>query len=225
MAPADPRGLRANASIAVTPARTGDREDLADDDRPTDDGTEDESRDDGKDQRIGALEETGQHPASPAPLPRRRSGNQSTQAQQKKKVNMLSDLINQKSAKTLGPATKLGSRMYPNRVALSEEVNTRVVEVMRERLAEAADLSSQAKFAHWNVKGYNFAQLHLVFDQVAKAIEGQIDPIAEPITELGGDSPRSDFLNQLIVDAEEQLYSSKLTLKLAALSEVTNPAE
>ncbi len=149
----------------------------------------------------------------------------SSSCEYKKKVNMPSDLMNQKSAKTLGPATKLGSRMYPNRVALSEEVNTRVVEVMRERLAEAADLSSQAKFAHWNVKGYNFSQLHLVFDQVAKAIEGQIDPIAEHITELGGDRPRSDFLNQLIVDAEEQLYLLESHLKLAALSEVTNPAE
>lgn len=76
--------------------------------------------------------------------------------------------------------------MYPNRVALSDEVKKNVVGVMQERLAEATDMYSQAKFAHWNVKGDNFYQLHLVFDQVAKVIGDQIDPIAERLTQLGG---------------------------------------
>ena len=76
--------------------------------------------------------------------------------------------------------------MYPNRVALSEDIKTQVVQILQERLAEATDMHSQAKFAHWNVKGDNFYQLHLVFDQVAKVIGKQIDPIAERITQLGG---------------------------------------
>ena len=78
------------------------------------------------------------------------------------------------------------SRMYKNRVALPDDVKEKVVEIANERLAAALDLYSQAKFAHWNVKGLNFYQLHLVFDATAKVIFKQIDPIAERITQLGG---------------------------------------
>ena len=85
-----------------------------------------------------------------------------------------------------GPATKIVDRMYENRVALPEDVKRQVVEILQRRLAEATDLQSQAKFAHWNVKGINFYQLHLLFDSVQDTILKQIDPIAERITQLGG---------------------------------------
>ncbi len=155
---------------------------------------------------------------------------------------------------------KLSKRMYKNRVALPDDVKTKVVDEMSRTLAAALDMHTQAKFAHWNVKGLNFYQLHLVFDDTAKTIFKQIDPIAERMTQLGGvangtvrqsaatseippynvealsgpehllalanslgkycallreasdkvddlgDSPTSDFYNQLIVDAEEELY-------------------
>ena len=166
----------------------------------------------------------------------------------------------QKSSGTPGPTTHLVDRMYPNRVALSDDTKKQVAEILQRRLAEATDLQSQSKFAHWNVKGDNFYQLHLVFDHIAEIIDKQIDPIAERITQLGGvangtirqaacvsqipeypvdtiagmdhvraladslgeycrgmreasekiddlgDKPTADFFNQLIVDAEEQLY-------------------
>ncbi len=157
-------------------------------------------------------------------------------------------------------AAKTVTRMYKNRVALPEDVKRNVVEIMNKTLAAALDMYSQAKYAHWNVKGMNFYQLHLVFDKVAETIFPQIDEIAERITQLGGtangtvrmsaanspiapynvealsgpdhlealanslgtyckelreasdkvddagDGPTSDFYNQLIVDAEEELY-------------------
>jgi starvation-inducible DNA-binding protein len=87
---------------------------------------------------------------------------------------------------TPGPATKMNDKMYHNRVALTDEQKKKTVAVMQERLAESLDMYSQAKFAHWNVKGYNFYQLHLVFDSVADHIFPQIDAIAERITQLGG---------------------------------------
>lgn len=86
--------------------------------------------------------------------------------------------------KTMEPTTV--KRMYKNRVALPDDVKTKVVEVMQSKLAASFDMYSQAKFAHWNVKGMNFYQLHLVFDATAKVIFKQIDPIAERITQLGG---------------------------------------
>ena len=77
-------------------------------------------------------------------------------------------------------------RMYKNRVALPDDVKAKTVEVMNSKLASALDMYTQAKYAHWNVKGMNFYQLHLVFDATAKVIFKQIDPIAERITQLGG---------------------------------------
>jgi len=87
---------------------------------------------------------------------------------------------------TPGPETKINSKMYKNRVDLSDDQKKQVVQVMQARLAGALDMYSQAKFAHWNVKGYNFYQLHLCFDHVAKRIFKQIDAIAERMTQLGG---------------------------------------
>jgi starvation-inducible DNA-binding protein len=85
-----------------------------------------------------------------------------------------------------GPDTKMNHKMYHTRIALSDETKKKVVEVMQERLAESLDMYSQAKFAHWNVKGINFYQLHLVFDSVAETIFPHVDSIAERLTQLGG---------------------------------------
>jgi len=80
----------------------------------------------------------------------------------------------------------LANRMYKNRVDLPDETKRKVVEILNQNLANAFDMYSQAKFAHWNVKGMNFYQLHLVFDATADVIFKQVDPIAERITQLGG---------------------------------------
>jgi starvation-inducible DNA-binding protein len=61
-----------------------------------------------------------------------------------------------------------------------------VIGILNDRLADASDLKSQAKQAHWNVKGMNFFQLHELFDQIATDVEGHVDLIAERITTLGG---------------------------------------
>lgn len=89
-----------------------------------------------------------------------------------------------KTAEAMSPKTV--KRFYKNRVALPDDVKQKVVEVMNVKLAASLDMYSQAKYAHWNVKGVNFYQLHLVFDDVAKTIFKQIDAIAERITQLGG---------------------------------------
>jgi starvation-inducible DNA-binding protein len=85
-----------------------------------------------------------------------------------------------------GADTQIIHRMYKNKVDLPENTKKQVVEMLNVKLADAADAYSQAKFAHWNVKGLNFYQLHLLFDAVAEAIEPHVDMIAERITALGG---------------------------------------
>jgi starvation-inducible DNA-binding protein len=62
----------------------------------------------------------------------------------------------------------------------------RLQAVLNARLADAFDLYSQTKQAHWNVKGPTFYQLHLLFDDLAEKTEGHVDLFAERVTALGG---------------------------------------
>ncbi len=76
--------------------------------------------------------------------------------------------------------------MHKTKNDLPTKKREQVIELLNARLADASDLKSQAKQAHWNVKGMNFFQLHELFDQIATAVEAQTDLIAERITSLGG---------------------------------------
>ncbi len=72
------------------------------------------------------------------------------------------------------------------RIDLDPQVRTQVIAVLNQSLANTIDLKTQAKQAHWNVKGANFLQLHELFDQIASQLDGYADTIAERITALGG---------------------------------------
>ena len=76
--------------------------------------------------------------------------------------------------------------MYDTRNDLPANTRTKVIELLNARLADAIDLGTQTKHAHWNVKGPNFIALHELFDKVAEHVEDQIDTIAERVTALGG---------------------------------------
>jgi starvation-inducible DNA-binding protein len=76
--------------------------------------------------------------------------------------------------------------MHRTKNDLSSETRNKVIELLNGRLADAIDLKTQAKQAHWNVKGSHFIGLHELFDQVATAVEAHVDLIAERVTALGG---------------------------------------
>jgi starvation-inducible DNA-binding protein len=61
-----------------------------------------------------------------------------------------------------------------------------MVDLCNQQLADSLDLYSQAKHAHWNVKGKDFFQLHALFDALATNVLGHVDLIAERATALGG---------------------------------------
>lgn len=61
-----------------------------------------------------------------------------------------------------------------------------VIDLLNRTLADMSDLYSQAKQAHWNVRGPYFFSLHKLFDEVADMVEAPIDDIAERIVQLGG---------------------------------------
>lgn len=77
-------------------------------------------------------------------------------------------------------------QLHRSKIDIDSGNREKLVELLNQRLADASDLKSQAKQAHWNVKGMSFFQLHELFDGVAAAVEEHIDLIAERITTLGG---------------------------------------
>ena len=76
--------------------------------------------------------------------------------------------------------------MHKTKNDLPKETREKIIETLNSRLADASDLKSQAKQAHWNVKGMSFIALHELFDQVATEVEAFTDLIAERVTVLGG---------------------------------------
>lgn len=87
----------------------------------------------------------------------------------------------------MSPETQsVQSRMFRTRHGLDEETRRSVVILLNQRLADAFDLFSQTKQAHWNVKGPNFFQLHKLFDELAEQVEKHVDLLAERATALGG---------------------------------------
>src|SRR5260370_16672557 len=61
-----------------------------------------------------------------------------------------------------------------------------VVVLLNQRLADAIDLETQTKQAHWNVKGAQFIALHKLFDEIYQAVEEYVDLLAERVVQLGG---------------------------------------
>ena len=76
--------------------------------------------------------------------------------------------------------------MYPTKNDLSEGTRRQVIELCNARLADAIDLQTQTKQAHWNVKGPDFIALHKLFDEVNDDVEEYVDLLAERAVQLGG---------------------------------------
>ncbi len=81
---------------------------------------------------------------------------------------------------------KISSKLYSTRIDLPVDVRTQIIAILGKTLATTLDLKTQIKQAHWNVKGLDFYQLHLLFDELAGEIEEYVDMVAERITALGG---------------------------------------
>ena len=78
------------------------------------------------------------------------------------------------------------NKMHSTKNSLPPEIRTEVAVILNQMLADLADLYSQTKQAHWNVRGNHFYTLHKLFDDLAAAVEPHIDDTAERITALGG---------------------------------------
>ncbi len=68
---------------------------------------------------------------------------------------------------------------------LPQGARVEVARLLNARLADAIDLQSMCKQAHWNVRGPQFIALHKLFDDVYEAIGGHVDLIAERVVQFG----------------------------------------
>ena len=78
------------------------------------------------------------------------------------------------------------TKLFPTKNDLPEDKRVEVIGLLNQRLAEAIDLQTQCKQAHWNVKGPSFIGLHKLFDDVNEDVETYVDLIAERVVQLGG---------------------------------------
>lgn len=77
-------------------------------------------------------------------------------------------------------------RTFKTRIDVPAAVRSEMIALLNQQLADTFDLQSQAKHAHWNVKGAQFQSLHELFDRLTGELAGYADLIAERATALGG---------------------------------------
>jgi starvation-inducible DNA-binding protein len=77
-------------------------------------------------------------------------------------------------------------KMYETENDISQNRRVEISALLNQRLADAVDLQTQMKQAHWNVKGPHFIGLHELFDKIDEAVETYVDLIAERVVQLGG---------------------------------------
>ena len=77
-------------------------------------------------------------------------------------------------------------RLYPTRIDVPAPARRQMIALLNQRLADAVDLQSQVKTAHWNVKGPAFIALHKLFDDVHASVAEYTDLLAERAVQLGG---------------------------------------
>ena len=62
------------------------------------------------------------------------------------------------------PVQPRPARSFKTSVGIPDDKRAQIVQLLSARLADTIDLRTQAKHAHWNVKGIQFFQLHELFD-------------------------------------------------------------
>jgi starvation-inducible DNA-binding protein len=76
--------------------------------------------------------------------------------------------------------------MFPTKNDIPAGQREKLIVLLNARLADAIDLQTQMKHAHWNVKGPTFLQLHELFDKITEDVEDYVDDLAERAVQLGG---------------------------------------
>lgn len=136
------------------------------------------------------------------------------------------------SPDTLKKNFMTAARTFKTRIDLPADKREKLIALLNQHLADTFDLFSQAKQAHWNVKGPQFHHLHELFDELAEQLEGYVDLIAERATALGGTAlgtvhmaAAASRLAEYPVDAGGSMqHVEALAVRFAALAATTRSA-
>ena len=74
---------------------------------------------------------------------------------------------------------------------LQEEGRTKVAEALNRLVADSFALYIKTKNYHWHMSGRHFRDYHLLLDEQADQIFVTIDPLAERVRKIGGNTIRS----------------------------------
>lgn len=121
---------------------------------------------------------------------------------------------------------------FKSSIDIPEGTRSEMIDLCNQQLADTADLQSQTKQAHWNIKGAEFIALHELYDDLAEEVEGYVDSIAERVSQLGGYAmgtarmaAANSRLPEYPIDANEGLDSVKaLVERYAAYAASTRSA-
>ena len=116
----------------------------------------------------------------------------------------------------VSPSSNVSAQLHRTSIDLSEETRLEIIALLNQQLANAFDLFSQTKQAHWNVKGMQFMQLHALFDDIAAVVLDFVDMIAERVTALGGTAPgtaRMAAANTELPELPVNLYKGEAVLQ------------
>ena len=122
--------------------------------------------------------------------------------------------------------------MNTTKNSLPAKARSQATEILNQSLADLSDLHSQTKQAHWNVRGSHFYSLHKLFDDLAGAVGGHLDEIAERATALGGvaqgtirQAAKASRLPEFPSDQEDDLeFVSALIERFALAANATRQA-
>ena len=122
--------------------------------------------------------------------------------------------------------------MHRTKIDLPDNTRKAITDLMQARLADAVDLATQTKQAHWNVKGPSFIALHELFDKINGDIREFTELIAERITTLGGTAEgtariaaaRSTLSDYPLEIAEGAAHVDALSTALAAFGKAAREA-
>jgi starvation-inducible DNA-binding protein len=89
-------------------------------------------------------------------------------------------------SKNTAKITAKKTALSPTLNDLPPETREKSAALLNQALADLSDLHSQAKQAHWNVRGAAFFAQHELFDKLADILFEPLDEIAERIVSLGG---------------------------------------
>lgn len=121
---------------------------------------------------------------------------------------------------------------FKTTIDLKQNLRNSMIALLNQQLADTFDLHSQVKQAHWNVRGMNFMQLHLLYDQLAAELPAHIDTIAERAGVLGGAAKgtarmaaKSSRLDEMPETFDSEKHSVEvLVQRYAAIAETTRKA-